>query len=111
MTLHKRKEEQEEGEEGGRGEGGRGGRSESVPDGAEQQQMENGGEIEGDTTQGEWEVDVVNRFILYPKQLHPAAHQCILLCKFTDTPQAVVHTPSPLPQNVQFLAYVRWLTQ
>ena len=64
VTLHKRKEEQEEGEEGGRGEGGRGeggrgGRSESVPDGAEQQQMENGGEIEGDTTQGEWEVGVV----------------------------------------------------
>ena len=76
VTLHKRKEEQEEGEEGGRGEGGRGGRSESVPDGAEQQQMENGGEIEGDTAQGEWEVGVVNRFILYPKQLHPAAHQC-----------------------------------
>ena len=77
VTLHKRKEGQEEGEEGGKDEGGRGGRSESVPDGAEQQQMENGGEIEGDTGQGGWEVGVVNRLILCPQiELHPAAHQC-----------------------------------
>ena len=51
VTLHKRKEGREEGEEEGRGEGGRRrGGSENVQDGAEQQQMENGGE--GDTGQG-----------------------------------------------------------
>ena len=59
VTLHKRKEGQEEGEEGGRRRGG----SENVQDGAEQQQMENGGEGDTVTGQGVGEVGVVKRYM------------------------------------------------